>query len=315
MSQKNKVYLTNLGYKLGNLYPIDELNEVHERSEDELLETLLEAGLEKYAKSDLSTFDMAKESIQSTLKNARIANHKIDALIYTTSSFWNPIFSSTNEMNRLINECNLENAYPIGLFFSECGNTQIAIRVASSLIKTREFKNILVVATDKVAYNQTRIVPPDISICSDAAASCILSSEIEEGFELIHTTQYMNAAMADIDPNQLEQIEQYLNIAMSGIQQTIHQAMQNTMKTSSDFRQLIMNNYNLSVTQTVCKLGNFEYDQVFKNNIPRFAHAFACDTLINLSDFLNSNQINIGDLILLLGTGSSTWGANVICKV
>nr|MDZ8059833.1 3-oxoacyl-[acyl-carrier-protein] synthase III C-terminal domain-containing protein [Nostoc sp. EkiNYC01] len=315
MSQQNRAFLTGLGYKLGDFYPIDEIDELKERTEDELLETLLEVGLEKYTKLDLSPFDMARESIQSTLKNASINSNKIDALIYATSSFWNPSFSSTKEISRLINECSLVNPYPIGLFFSECGNMQIAIRVASSLIKSKEFKNVLVVATDKVAYNQTRIVPPDLSICSDAAASCIITSEIEEGFEVVHTTQYMNAAMADIDPNNFEQIEQYLNNAMNGIQQTIHKTMQSTMKTSNDFKQVIMNNYNLSVTQTICKLGNFEYEQVFKENISRFAHAFACDTLINLADFSDKNQLNSGDLLLLLGTGPSTWGANVICKI
>lgn len=315
MSQQNKIYLTSLAYNLGDFYPIEEIDELKKRTEDELLETLLEVGLEKYTKSDLSPFQMAKESIQFTLENATIPSDKIDALIYTTSSFWNPKFSSTKEISYLINECNLGNVYPIGLFFSECGNTQIAIRVASGLIKSKEFKNILVVATDKVAYNQTRIVPPDISICSDAAASFILTSEVEEGFEVMHTTQHTNPAMAYIDPNKFEQIEQYLNNAMNGIQQTIYQAMQNTMNTSNDFKQVIMNNYNLSVTQTICKLGNFEYEQVFKENISRFAHAFACDTLINLSDFSDKNQINSGDLLLLIGTGVSTWGANILCKI
>lgn len=315
MLQHDKVYLTSLGYKLGDSYPIDEIDELKERAEEELLETLLEVGLEKYTKSDLSPFEMAKLSIKSSFENASITSNKIDAVIYATSSFWDPSFSSTTEISRLINECNLDNAYPIGLFFSECGNMQIAIRVGSSLIKSQEFKNILVVATDKIGYNQTRMVPPDISICSDAAASCLLSSEIEEGYEVVSTTQHMNAAMADIDPTNFEQIEQYLDTAMNGIQQTIHKTMQNTLKTSNDFKQVIMNNYNLSVTQTICKLGGFEYKQVFKENISRFAHALACDTLINLADFSEKNHLDSGDLLLLLGTGSSTWGANVISKV
>ncbi|WP_414570447.1 hypothetical protein [Nostoc sp. CCY 9925] len=309
MLSNKKVYLIASAYELGNVYDIGDLDEI--KKDKEILETLLKFGLKKYTKSQLTPPIMAKKTAQYTLEKGRINRKEIDALVYATSSFWDSRFYDGKEVSRLSYELGLENAYPIGVFLSECGNIHTAIRTAASLIQTGECRNILVVTTDQIQEGGTRIIPPNISIASDAAASCIVSAE-KGDFEIMNITQHTNAAMSELDIE--EKSEEYMYAVAEGIKQTLWKSMKFTEKQPKDFQQLITNNYNLLLSKTISDLGGFEFEQVYTENIARFAHALASDNLINLCDFLNNNFLNSQDLVLLLGTGTNMWGATILIK-
>ncbi|MEH2193504.1 MAG: 3-oxoacyl-[acyl-carrier-protein] synthase III C-terminal domain-containing protein [Nostoc sp.] len=316
MSAKVQVYMTALGYHLGDSCPISEIKELTIKPEEEILETLLEVGLENYAKTRLSPLEIAKKSIEITLNKASIKSGDIDALVYVTSSFWNPSFSSTKEISRLIYEVDLNNAYPVGVFFSECSSMLTAIRIASNFIKAGEWKNVLVVSSDTISDNDTRIIPPNTSISSDAAASCILTSEREEGFEVLYTTQQIDTAMPDIFTlEDMEEIEQYLKASDQGMKEILDKTMKDMRMNPKDFQKIITMNLNSSVSQTVCKYLDVEIEKIFQDNIPRFAHALASDILINLCDFSSNYATESGNFLLLMAMGTNTWGTSVLCKV
>ncbi|MHC5599857.1 MAG: 3-oxoacyl-[acyl-carrier-protein] synthase III C-terminal domain-containing protein [Nostoc sp.] len=316
MSEKVKVYMTALGYQLGDSYPISEIKELTVKPEEEILETLLEVGLENYTRTSLSPIEIAKESIQVTLNKTSIKSCNIDALVYVTSSFWNPSFSSTKEISRLIYELDLNNAYPVGVFFSECSSMLTAIRIASNFIKVGEWRNVLVVSSDTISENDTRIIPPNTSISSDAAASCILTCEQEEGFEVMYTTQHIDTTMPDIFTiEDMELIEEYLKASNQGIKEILDRTMKDMRMNPKDFRKIISLNLNSSVSQTISKFLDIEIERVFQDNIPRFAHALASDVLINLCDFSTHYAIKSGDLFLLMAMGTNTWGTSVLSKV
>ncbi len=316
MSEKVKVYMTALGYQLGDFYPISEIKELTIKPEEEVLETLLEVGLQNYAKTSLSPIQIAKESIQITLKKASITSRNIDALVYVTSSFWNPSFSSTTEISRLIYELNLNNAYPVGVFFSECSSMLTAIRIASSFIKAGEWKNVLIVSSDTISDNDTRLIPPTASISSDAAASCILTSELEEGFEVLYTNQHIDTSMPDIFTiEDMEEIEQFLKASDQGMKKILDKTMKDLRMNPKEFQKIIPINLNSSNSYTISKILDVEIERVFQENIPRFAHALASDILINLCDFSSQYAIESGNLLLLMAMGTNTWATSVLSKV
>ncbi|WP_273761794.1 3-oxoacyl-[acyl-carrier-protein] synthase III C-terminal domain-containing protein [Nostoc sp. UHCC 0926] len=306
-----KTYLSSIAYNLGNFYSIEEINEL--RDKPEVLESLLTLGLDKYSKSNLTTLEMARESGIQTLDKANISGKEIDVLIYATYSLWDFQSSPFVEIGHLIHELGLKNAYPIGTFLSGCGNLQTAIRIATNLIRGEECKNILIITADKFSENTSRLVQPNVSVLSDAAASCLITNdEVQGGFEVLSTNQVMNSEISYFDPIQhsLEIFERIL----AGSQKAFQQALQAIDKESNHFRLIITNNYNLSVTKSLCANLDFYPDQAYTDNIPRFAHASAADNLINLHDLSVSNPLFANDLILLLGTGPMTWGCTVLSK-
>ncbi|MCC5648040.1 hypothetical protein LC607_35150 [Nostoc sp. CHAB 5824] len=308
-----KVYLTGLAYKLGDIYDIKELDELQINSD--LLKIFLKLGLTRYSVSKLTPAEMAKESIIHTLNKGSVTEKEIDALVYATSSFWDSELYNTNTISSLINELNLNNAYPIGVFLSNCSNIHTAIRTAASLVKSEECENILVVTTDKIKEGQTRIIPPRVSIASDAAASCVISSK-KGDFEVIHTNQYINPSMGDIvgDVESSEQIQEFMHNFQEGTKKTLCQALGIVAKKPEDFKQVITNNYSFSISNTIGNLGEFKPDQLYTDNIVRFAHALAADNLINLFDYLEKNITHEGELFLLLGTGGNMWGVTILRK-
>ncbi len=312
MQEQKKVYLTAISYELGDFHSIKEIDELKEKPQ--VLESLLTLGLEKYSKSSLTTLELAKKSALNTLEKANISAKDIDLLVYASYSLWDLESPGFVEISRLVDDLGLENAYPIGTFLSGCGNLQTALRMATNFIQSKECKNILIITVDRFSEKQSRIVQPNVSVLSDAAASCILTSseEVQGEFELLCTSQNMDATIGSLDPNSqsLEILEKIAN----GTYQAFSKALKSTGKQTKDIGTIITNNYNISVTKSLCASLGFDIYQAYTKNISRFAHASAADNIINLYDFSRENSLLSNELILLLGTGPSTWGCSILSK-
>jgi 3-oxoacyl-[acyl-carrier-protein] synthase III len=306
-----KTYLNALAYELGDLCSIYEIDEL--KRTPQVLEALVRLGLDKYSRSQLTISGMAKVSALKTINKSLIAAEDIDVLIYATNSFSNFKSTGMTEVCHLIDELCLEKAYPIGINLSECGNLQTAIRVANSLIKSEDCNNILIVTTDKGPVGGSRIIQPNVSVSSDAAASLIVtSSEKGAEFEIICNKQYIDPIVSYIDP--MRDSLQFIEAIMKGVKKTTLMALTAIDKEPKDLCKLIINNYNTSVSRTICDVLEFEYDQLYNNNIPRFAHAWASDNIINLYDFSQETHLTPGEIVMLIGTGTSTWGATILSK-
>jgi 3-oxoacyl-[acyl-carrier-protein] synthase-3 len=311
MKEDTKVYLTGLAYELGDFHAIEDIDELREKPQ--VLEILLTLGLETYTKSNLTTLEMAKKSALRTLERAKISPKDIDVLIYATYSLWDLEFPGYLEIGRLINDLGLENAYPIGTFLSGCGNLHTAFRIGTNLIKSGNCKNVLVITTDRFPEIKSRIVQPGSYVLSDAAASCLLTiSEVKGEFEVRCTSQIMDSEISYLDGEKqyLEMFEKLMN----GLKKVCNNALETIEKETHYFCQLITNNYNISVTKSFCDSMNFDIEQAYMKNISRIAHASSADNIINLYDFSLENSLLTNDLILLVGTGPSTWGCTVLSK-
>ena len=55
--------------------------------------------------------------------------------------------------------------------------------------------------------------------------------------------------------------------------------------------------------------------QLYTDNIPRFAHAGACDTVINFADWKADHEVPAGSHALLLGTGPNLWAVSLLRKL
>lgn len=306
-----KVYLSAMAYELGHLLDISSLDELCDKQE--VLEQFLALGLEKYSHSHISPIEMAKKSANKTLEKSSIKRSEIDAVVYATNSFWNPDFYSRQAIGQFLLDLELVNAYPIGVFFSDCSNAHSALRVAKNLVKSEDCSNVLVVTTDANRPEESRILQPNISINSDGAASCIISSQPEGDFEILKITQHTDADMACIDPS--KQILEYFEGITAGVRFAVLKSMSHVKATPKEFKKVIINNYNSSVNQTFCSILELQDSQVFTDNLSRFAHAISADNLINLSDLLDQSSIGSQDLMLLIGTGPNAWGSTILCKV
>lgn len=103
----------------------------------------------------------------------------------------------------------------------------------------------------------------------------------------------------------------YLRAVSTGLRTSVAGALRRLELRAEHVTQLIMNNYNLSVSHMFASAAGVPLSRVFRNNIERFAHAYAADNLINLKDYLTASGRRPGTL-LLLGSGPNTWNSTVL---
>jgi 3-oxoacyl-[acyl-carrier-protein] synthase-3 len=305
---KPEIYLSGLAYELGELKEIQHLEELSGKAE--ILENMTALGLYSYAASSHTSLELAQRVLCKTLTETRIPNEKIDAVVFATNHFRDRDLTE-DPLKRMLKNLGLRHAFPYGVSFSSCGNLHSALSMAAGLLLTCGLRNVLVVTSDKNSEfePESRIYSTNVSILSDAAASVLVSTEFEGRIRWLATQQYTDMRL--IDYSAPEQIGNYLQCVRSGIQVSVAKALAQAGIDAGMISQLITNNYNYSVSMLFATAVGVPVANVFRDNVPRFAHAYAADNLINLQSYLSAPEANAGH-ILLLGSGPNTWNTTVL---
>jgi 3-oxoacyl-[acyl-carrier-protein] synthase-3 len=193
--------------------------------------------------------------------------------------------------------------------------------VAANFVRAEELRNVLVVTTDQVSPHDEhlRVMWPDVSVLSDAAASCLVSSSpgVDEGgvgaFEVRSLVHHSAPAMWDL--NAASNLAAFLMGTTKGARRTAAMALERAQVPPSRIANLLSSTYNCAVNEMMARQCGFSSDQLWLENIPRLGHAFSADTLINLFDAASAQPPAEGDQFLLLATGHKNWGATVLKKV
>jgi 3-oxoacyl-[acyl-carrier-protein] synthase-3 len=303
-----QVYLKGISYELGEPRGIQQLSEVQQ--DPELLERLLSVGIASYSSNRQTPAEMAAACAARTLWKTKTDPKTVDLLIFATSSFWEPQFYG-RDIHWLITKLGLDNAYPLGVTLSECANLLVALSVAADSLRQGRSRRVLVVTADKVRDGETRIVPPEVSVASDAAASVLVTLDAGP-YELLATDRYMIPLAFERAAH--ENFTQYLKTSARGIYVIAERTLAAVGKRAEDFSRLITNNYNLSVSKLFATQSGFDLDRVYTANIARYGHGFGADNLVNLADCAGENPPLPDDLFCLLASGPNMWATAVLRK-
>lgn len=306
------IALSALRYALGpDQHAVADLPELKDRTD--VRDTLLEFGLDRYCTAQADPLELGRQCALRTLSDAQVDPASIDTLLVATSSFGSPDYFSAGRLARFMSELGLVKAYPIGVTLSYCGNVHAALRLATSLGRSGESERMLLVCTDRVGPQETRIVPPAISISSDGAASCLITPAAEVGYEVLGTAQVCDPRVAPEDSG--GRFMQYMQGVGRGLKQALARLLSTTGLEVSQIACVIPNNYNTWVLGNIARVLGVERSKVFAENIGRFAHANTADDFINLVDREVRSALPDGAHVLLLGTGPSMWGLTLLRKL
>jgi 3-oxoacyl-[acyl-carrier-protein] synthase III len=304
--------LGNIGYVLGDPRPVEHLQALSRKQE--LLAALKAKGISQFCESACLPIELASIAARETLDSAGVHGADIQAIVYATTSFWEKRFHSERDITWLMNELGMRNAYPVGVFLPGCANATSALRVAVNMIRAEGYDNVMVVTTDKVApgNDENRIMWPDVSILSDAAAACLVSPARRRDFDIVSISHHSAPFMWDVDSQ--SNLAAFLLSTVKGTQQTALDALQLAKLVAGDIRGLLTNNYNIPVMHAMARQCGFQESQVYCGNVARFAHGYAADSLINLKDYVVGHPPDSGEYFMLLATGHKNWGGVVLRK-
>ena len=304
------IYLKGISYEIEEPRDIHQLDELRENPE--LLATLTSVGVGSYSASKRSLAELTAACAARSLWKGKVAPESIGLLILASSGFGGPELGG-KEIQGLIAKLGLKNAYPVGVTLSECANFIVGLSLGIDALRQGRCENVLVVSVDKIREGATRVVPPDVSVASDAAASVVLSTEGTGAWEVIDTEQLMIPLA--YEKTAYEDFGRYLKLSVQGVTEIAARTLAAAGRKPEDFSWLITNNYNLSVSSLFAHQFGFAPGRVYTANVGRYGHCFGADSLINLADCANEARPSPGELFCLLASGPNMWATAVLRKV
>jgi 3-oxoacyl-[acyl-carrier-protein] synthase III len=311
--KEDPLYISNIEYALGEIKNIDQTTEL--KNNKLLLDKFKKTGLQYYCEHKGSFFDLALQATENVIKASNIDSEKIDAVIYCTNSLHN-IEKDKFDIGNLCNTLNLINAYPIGIFLSDCANINVAIKLASDLAMT-SYPNILIISVDTFYQSKTRLVPPNISVLSDGAVSLLISREIPGDYSIIDSVCHRGKRIWDIDPWNIssdEDIKKYCINLYSGFSKSIEKILQKNNMNKETITKFLVNNYNFSFLEFFRYSIRVDKEKIYNKTISDYAHIVAGDTVVNLKKLNNESTLKKGDYLLLVGSAPFSWATNLLVK-
>jgi 3-oxoacyl-[acyl-carrier-protein] synthase-3 len=302
------MFLSAPCYRTGDPLPLEACAEV--AADEDVHEFLRTLGLRTFCASRHAPPELAILAAGETLGAAGVPPADIDAFVYASSSFWNPEFHRRHEVSRMLDTLGLTRAYPVGVTLSECANFPSALRVARALLADG-CRHVLLATVDCIAQHDSRIVPPQLSVKSDAAASCLLSAAQGE----FHVDALAQVARADLWSLAIDrELERYMVETNASLLACVEQVLSAGHLGTHDLDLVLTNNYNTSVARGYAALLGVPQAKLYTANIARIAHAVAADNLINLRDALDDGRVRSGARVLMIAAAQNLWGGALLRK-
>lgn len=310
MTRGAPVYVHSVAYELGEIVePISEISDLQQDSVS--LESFLALGLANFCRTERAPAELARACSVRTLTEAQLAGGDIDILLYASETLLEKRYYAF-DTKQFCCDMELSRAYPMGLFGSECANAQNGIQLAADIIRAGRARNVLLVTTDLIPEHKGfSRVWPSVTVLSDAACSCIISSTPPvRGYELLSTALWTNPSLWNIDLS--VKLLEYFKGIVQGVKRVGTEVLRLAELQREHVQHVLVNNYNLSVVRTFVSQMGFELSQAYLDNLPRFAHSFAADGLINLTDLVATGKVAPGHHCVLLGSGTTAWAASLL---
>jgi 3-oxoacyl-[acyl-carrier-protein] synthase-3 len=283
----------------------------------------------RLAQPDEFTSDMGAAAAKAAIANAGLQPEEIDFILVATLTP-DYLFPST--------ACLIQQA--IGAkraggmdIQAACTGYVYALAVAKSFIETGIYKNVLVIAAEKLSSITNYKDRSTCVLFGDGAAACVVSSAKQKGFSIESVRLGADGEQAELlilpaggsrQPASLESVangQHYIKMAGNEVFKHAVRRMESACKECLDslgicekeISWLIPHQANMRIIDAIAK--RFEHlpsERIFKT-VQKYGNTSASSVGIALDELLKGHPIHAGEKILLTAFGSGfTWGAAVL---
>ena len=281
--------------------------------------------------SNMGPADLAVHATEKLLKKANILKEEIDFVVFATST---PDYAIPGSGTIFQHKMGFNNIGVLDIR-QGCGGFIYALSVANQYIKAKTYTNILVIGAE---VQTTQLDYDDAGrgtaiIFGDGAAACLLSkTEKDKGILSTHlhsdgrfidelSTKFPSSKYKDIISNEnIKNREHHIHMngrevfkhAVRRFKEVILEGLDYNNLLVDDVSMLIPHQANYRISQTVQKQLDIDEDKVF-SNIHNYGNTTAASIGIALTEALEQNKINRGDIVVLASFGAGfQWGSVVI---
>ncbi|MBF9128540.1 hypothetical protein I0C86_05985 [Plantactinospora sp. S1510] len=290
------VYLSNISHVVGDPVALDALEDTEVRK---AMATLADEGLVQCRVTDASVPDLAGAAA-STALGSPDRRTEPDTAIYCSDTP-TPVPPGP-EVWRLNTGLGLPRVPVLRVAGGECGNLGLGLRVARAMVMAEGLGSVLLVTADR-SVGDTRYLPDGLTVLSDGAAACLVTAEPPAGGFAVHrmaVSVQADAVAAGIGM-------QTARTTLSGISRAVRRLFADASVTPEDCRYLVTGNYGTAIQSLFAAAVGLPQTVVRAPLREAMGHCFSADVLMNLETLRVDGELDPGDRLLLLTTGSRGW--------
>ncbi len=274
-------YLSAIAWEFGTACSIHSLDAKCEI--DGPLDDLARMGFETFLRSGLSIVTLGLRSLERSLDEAALKPGDIDAMIFCTSTYPGSVSHLQTELENHLRQAGFRHLDLFFVSFARCSNIPNALILAKALLAGGDARRIAIVTVDKHDRQRgPRNSQNNTQVMSDAAASCVVGADAGQyRIDAIRRVSDLSIATTSLVGAVAERLEAYGNY---------HRLIRDLARDigGASLDGLITHNMAVPSIRAMANEFGVADGRLFTANVPKIAHAFCADGLVNLEDWRSS---------------------------
>ncbi len=314
-------FLSDIGVSAGRSVAIAEL--VQEGADASALRALEDDGFEAYQQSDEDVVQLARSAMAASLAKSSAAPGDVDAVVFGVESLIDAAKGLAGpertlpqiryELLAILPDLGMCRALPYGNWLLSCANLGSTLTLAKSLVESGQHRRVMVVLSEK--YRIARLMDNEAAVFSDLAVCCTIGFG-EAGFRIKHIVSTATPGLAR--PDAIlggESLGKVLMATVTALKRLEDSFMQKTGRRPKDCKTIVGGHFHARSIGILAQLLEIDLPRFRRDARRRFAHAYAADNLLTLSDIDDGGGLASGDEILLVNAGIWAWSLILLEKV
>ena len=258
------------------------------------------------------TSDLAKNAAEEAIAVAGIDKKDIEAVIVATSTP-DMIFPSTGAL--LADKLGLKNPMAFDIS-AACSGFIYALTIASSFIKSEQFKNVLVVGAEVFSQIIDWQDRSTAVIFGDGAGAVVLSktnSESDILSAVMHSDgSHWGSLYCPVGEKLKMKGRETFKLAIKSMETASKKALEEAGLTLDDIKLVVPHQANIRIIDALAERLNIPKEKVF-SNIHKYGNTSAASIPIALYEAIKEGRVKKEDYILLTAFGGGlTWGSIIL---
>jgi len=304
------VFLSGLAFEPGQQ---SHISTIADAVGDIALDVLSKNGVEHFLSSETGIEKLVGNSLKKTIQNSEIDPVKINAILVCSESFGlNP--SRTTQFAAVFTELGLGNTPVYGLTLGGCVGFISAIEFARALLGNNGLENIAIITVDACASPESRLAPYNVSLFSDAAASCLVSQAIDRpSIEIVGIGQFTDLEVSTFHP-----VEQAPLVGMryfEGMRKAKNIAIADADVGADEVKLILPTLTRLDFMDAIFTRLGFLSQNIFTETLSSFSHCFGSDPIISLihsAKWREQRKISPNEPFMVMGLDPHQWGSLIM---
>ena len=261
-------------------------------------------GIERIPTSHESILALIKQSAAPLVEALGADKKRIKYVIAPRTA---PVISTfgTSLVRDLSVSLGLYDALPFVIGMNKCVSTLRAFEVAEILLTAGAPGDLALIVTGERIFTEQNRVLPNITIAADASASAVVGIANDEnaehrflGFAKTILGEYAAGVWLPLD-----QVAAFGKTFDANMFKVIDEVLKQTGVSLDEVKVILPHNVNIPCWKGFAKYAGIPLEKIYLKNIPRSAHCFNSDLLLNWNDVLQDQILQRGDYYLMVTTG------------